>query len=159
LRRVPLAFSARITSPPNAGLNLNLTKGAQVDLGVKLYLWEGAVEGTTATVSTGRHRRQIQSPSAPGLQAVSSAPTVGGTSRAIYRPEDHIGAVIASCDYFNTSFVVGTDSIFAVPKGCNTLLLAINDFAGHYGANDGELEIGKSRRRAKEGREPFVDSV
>jgi hypothetical protein len=93
---------------------------------------------------------QVQPPPPPpATPAPAPGPNIlriaRGTSdaapRAIYRPEDHIGAVIASCDNFKTSFVVGTDSTFAVPEGCNTLLLGVNDIAGHYEANSGELEV------------------
>jgi hypothetical protein len=58
-----------------------------------------------------------------------------------YRPEDHIGAVIGSCDKFHTAFVIGTASTFAVPEHCDTLLLAINDIAQRYDDNKGEFEV------------------
>ena len=61
--------------------------------------------------------------------------------RGLYRPEDYIGAVIASCDKFQTGFVVGMDSTFIVPEGCNGLMLAINDVAGRYDDNKGQFDV------------------
>jgi hypothetical protein len=61
--------------------------------------------------------------------------------RGFYRPEDYIGAVVASCDKFNTSFVVGTDSTFIVPERCDTLFLAVNNIAGQYDDGKGGFEL------------------
>jgi hypothetical protein len=61
--------------------------------------------------------------------------------RGFYRPEDHVGAVIASCDKFHSSFVVGNNLTFAVPAKCEKLLLAVNYVAGLYADNKGEFEL------------------
>ena len=61
--------------------------------------------------------------------------------RGPYRPEEHIGAVIGSCDKFKTSFVVGTDYTFVVPERCERLFLAVNNVAGRYDESRGELEL------------------
>jgi hypothetical protein len=61
--------------------------------------------------------------------------------RGIYHPEERIGAVIASFDNFRTSFVVGADSTFVIPKNRKVLSLAVNSVAGKYGAATGEFEV------------------
>jgi hypothetical protein len=58
-----------------------------------------------------------------------------------YRPGDHVGAVIASCDKFRTGFVVGNNSTFAVPAKCEKLFLAVNYLAGLYDGNKGDFEV------------------
>lgn len=58
-----------------------------------------------------------------------------------YRPEDYVGAVVASCDKFRTGFVVGTDSTFVIPEHCDTLFLAVNYIAGRYTDNKGAFDV------------------
>jgi hypothetical protein len=58
-----------------------------------------------------------------------------------YRPDEHIGAVIGSCDKFATAFVLGANSTFVVPEQCDRLLLAVNGVAGHFDDNKGAFEV------------------
>jgi hypothetical protein len=62
-------------------------------------------------------------------------------SPAHYVPSQSVGALIGSFDGFRTSFVIGTNASFGVPRGAKQLALAINGKVGDYRSADGDFEV------------------
>ena len=143
-KRVELEITGGVMPNPTQQFKLSAKAGGQLlqPAGGDPPLEIPAKAGQTVSIlargliNEGRH-----STNANGFQDREQVRQQFLLHRGLYRPEDYIGAVIASCDKFQTGFVVGMDSTFIVPEGCNGLMLAINDVAGRYDDNKGEFDV------------------
>jgi hypothetical protein len=68
----------------------------------------------------------------PQISVAVAAPVTYLLGRGEYAPAENVGTLVGSFDGFKTSFLIGTNSSFVVPRGAEQLMIAVNGSAFDY---------------------------